>query len=108
VRLAAALPAYSDEHPVIAPVDSYGRSPAGFHNLGGNVSEWMHDVYASLPEAGPVTDPTGSQTDGPHSIRGASWRTATIAELRLAWRERAALPSQTIGFRVARYAEIKP
>jgi formylglycine-generating enzyme required for sulfatase activity len=108
VRLAAALPAYSDEHPVIAPVDSYGRSPAGFLNLGGNVSEWMHDVYATLPEAGPVTDPTGSQADGPHSIRGASWRTATIAELRLAWRERAAGPAQTIGFRVARFAEIDP
>ncbi len=108
VRLAAALPAYRDEHAVIAPVGSYARSPAGFFDLGGNVSEWMHDVYASLPESAPVTDPMGPSTEGPHSIRGPSWRTAAIAQLRLAWRERALEPAQTVGFRVARYAEGTP
>lgn len=108
VRLAAALPAYRDEHAVIAPVGSYARSPAGFFDLGGNVSEWMHDVYASLPEAAPVTDPMGPASDGPHAIRGPNWRTAAIAELRLAWRDRAAEPAQTIGFRVARYAGGEP
>ncbi|MEO6186111.1 MAG: SUMF1/EgtB/PvdO family nonheme iron enzyme [Steroidobacteraceae bacterium] len=108
VRLAAALPAYRDDHAVIAPVGTYARSPAGLFDLGGNVSEWMHDVYASLPETAPVTDPMGPSTDGPHSIRGPSWRTAAIAELRLAWRERAIEPAQTVGFRVARYAEGTP
>ena len=108
VRLAAALPAYRDEHAVIAPVGGYARSPAGFFDLGGNVSEWMHDVYASLPEAAPVTDPMGPAADGPHAIRGPNWRTAAIAELRLAWRDRATEPAQTIGFRVARYAGVEP
>ncbi len=108
VRLAAALPEYRDEHAVIGPVGSYAKSAAGLLNMSGNVSEWMHDVYASQPEAGAVTDPFGSKTDGPHSIRGANWRTAAIAELRLAWRERATGPAQTIGFRVARYAEVTP
>jgi formylglycine-generating enzyme required for sulfatase activity len=89
-------------------VDSYLKSKAGFLNIGGNVSEWMHDVYASMPEAGTVTDPAGPKTDGPHAIRGASWRTSAIAELRLAWRERASGPAPTIGFRVARFAEVKP
>ena len=108
VRLATALPEYRDEHAVIAPVGSYARSPAGFFDLGGNVSEWMHDVYVSLPESVPVTDPAGGSADGAHSIRGSSWRTAAIAELRLAWRDRATNPSQTIGFRVARFAEEAP
>lgn len=99
------LPQYKDEHPVVAPVTAYARSPAGFFALGGNVSEWMHDVYVTLPEAVAVTDPMGPDKDGPHAIRGPNWRSATISELRAAWRERATGPSSTIGFRVARYAE---
>lgn len=108
VRLASALPDYKDEHAVIAPTGSYARSPAGFHDLGGNVSEWTHDVYTSLPESTPVTDPFGPDTDGAHVVRGPSWRSSAIAGLRLAWRESSALASQTIGFRVARYVEKTP
>jgi formylglycine-generating enzyme required for sulfatase activity len=108
VRLASALPGYRDDHPVVAPVGSYARSAAGFHDLGGNVSEWMHDVYASLPASGATTDPLGVAGDGAHAIRGASWRTAAIAELRLAWRDRAIDPAPTIGFRVARSVEAAP
>lgn len=104
-RLASSLPDYRDQHAVVAPVGSYGRSAAGFRDLGGNVSEWMHDIYESLPDARPVTDPAGAATDGPHAIRGANWRTSTIAELRPAWRERSATASQVLGFRVARFAE---
>ncbi|HXC60089.1 MAG TPA: SUMF1/EgtB/PvdO family nonheme iron enzyme [Steroidobacteraceae bacterium] len=104
-RLATALPGYSDEHAVVAPIGSYARSAVGLLDLGGNVSEWTHDVYASMPEAAAVTDPLGPEADGPHAVRGANWRTAAIAELRLAWRDRATGPSQTVGFRVARNVE---
>lgn len=108
VRLASALPNYVDQHAVAAPVGSYARSAAGFFDMGGNLSEWTHDVYSSLPEQGAVTDPMGVAQDGPHSIRGPNWRTSAIAELRLAWRDRASQPAQTIGFRVARFAEDLP
>jgi formylglycine-generating enzyme required for sulfatase activity len=104
-RLATALPDYSDEHPVIAPVGSYQRSVAGLHDMGGNVSEWTHDVYVSMLGNIAIEDPMGADQDGSHAIRGANWRTATIANLRLAWRERGESASQAIGFRVARYAE---
>jgi formylglycine-generating enzyme required for sulfatase activity len=104
----ASVPQYRDEHEVIAPVDSYARSPAGLQGMGGNVSEWMHDVYESLPAAVAMTDPLGPTTDGPHAVRGANWRSATIPELRLAWREGGAAPSVVIGFRVARFAEEAP
>jgi formylglycine-generating enzyme required for sulfatase activity len=102
---ASTVPQYKDEHAVVAPVASYARSPAGFYGLGGNVSEWMHDVYLSLPDAAAATDPTGPENDGLHAIRGASWRSAALPELRLAWRDRGTGPAPTIGFRVARYAE---
>jgi formylglycine-generating enzyme required for sulfatase activity len=105
VRLATSLPDYRDEHVVVAPVGAYARSAAGFHDLGGNVSEWMHDVYVSLPDNRPVTDPMGASSNGPHVMRGANWQTTSIAELRPAWREQAASASQVLGFRVARYAE---
>ena len=105
LRLASSLPGYRDEHAVVAPVGSYARSAAGFHDLGGNVSEWTHDAYDSLPDNRPVTDPMGSGKDGAHAIRGANWRTTSIAELRAAWRDGATEPSQTLGFRVARFAE---
>jgi formylglycine-generating enzyme required for sulfatase activity len=106
VRDVVTLPGYRDEYVVIAPVGSLGRTPMGLADMGGNVSEWTHDVYVSLPESAAVTDPRGPDVVGAHAIRGANWRTAAMAELRLAWRERAAGPSQTIGFRVVRSVEI--
>jgi formylglycine-generating enzyme required for sulfatase activity len=104
VRDVVTLPGYRDEYVVIAPVASLGRTPVGLADMGGNVSEWMHDVYVSLPDSAAVTDPRGPDIVGPHAIRGANWRTASMAELRLAWRERGAA-SQTVGFRVVRSVE---
>ncbi len=100
------LPGYRDDYVVIAPVGSLGRTATGLADMGGNVSEWTHDVYVSLPDSAAVTDPRGPDVVGPHAVRGANWRTAVMAELRLAWRDRAAGPSQTIGFRVVRSVEL--
>jgi formylglycine-generating enzyme required for sulfatase activity len=102
---AGALPQYRDEHRVIAPVGTYARSPAGLFDMGGNLSEWMHDVFVSLPEAVEVSDPMGATSDGPHAVRGGNWRSSTITALRATWRDRGTGPSQVIGFRVARFAE---
>jgi formylglycine-generating enzyme required for sulfatase activity len=102
------LPGYRDEHPAIGPVDGYKPTPMGIYGLGGNVSEWVHDVYESLPAAGTVTDPMGPATNGPHAIRGPSWRTSGIGELRPAWRERGGNAAPDVGFRVARYAGEAP
>lgn len=107
-RTATALPDYVDDHAVVAPAGSYARTAAGLADIGGNLSEWVQDVYTSLPAATPVEDPFGPDADGPHVVRGANWRTAAIADLRLAWRGSSAGPSQTIGFRVARYVEAVP
>ena len=106
VRDVVTLPGYRDEYVVIAPVGSAGRTPMGLADMGGNVSEWTHDVYVSLPESAAVTDPRGPDVAGAHAVRGANWRTAAMSELRLSWRDRAAGPAQTIGFRVVRSVEV--
>jgi formylglycine-generating enzyme required for sulfatase activity len=106
-RAQPVLPDYRDEYVVVAPTGRHGRSALGFADMGGNVSEWMHDTYVSLLSAVPVTDPRGDGSAGPHVIRGANWRSTGVAELRLAWRERATGAQQTLGFRVARDVEVR-
>lgn len=99
------LETYRDDFPVVAPVGKFGANRLGLHDLSGNVTEWVHDYYASLPDGAPQTDPFGPAQGTRHTIRGSNWRTATVADLRLAWRDSAEGSSQTLGFRVARYAD---
>ena len=101
------LSTYQDDYPATAPVGTFTANPLGIHDLGGNVSEWMHDFY-TIPRATRgdiVSDPTGPKDGENHVIRGSSWRSASIAELRVAWRDAAAGGSSSVGFRVARYAD---
>lgn len=102
--LPATLDGYADEHLVVAPVAKYSAT-TGFHDLTGNLSEWVHDYYSSSPSAAAATDPFGPEAGPRRMIKGSNWRTASFTELRLAWREAADAPSDFIGFRVARYAE---
>jgi len=99
------LETYRDEFPVVAPVGKFGANPLGLYDMSGNVTEWVHDYYSSLPDSAPQTDPFGPAQGTRHAIRGSNWRTATVADLRLAWRDGAEGASETIGFRVARYAD---
>lgn len=104
--LPAVLDGYRDEHPVVAPVAKYPASAGGFHDLTGNVAEWVHDAYSSAPPPTPATEPFGPDAaSSRHVIKGSHWRTAVFSELRLAWRDGADAPADWIGFRVARYAE---
>ena len=103
--LEAGLEGYRDEYPVVAPVGKFQPTPLGLHDMGGNVSEWVNDYYLSFVDSSPVTDPLGPDQAARHVVRGANWRSANVAELRYAYRDSADEMSQTIGFRVARYAE---
>ncbi|MBX5459554.1 MAG: SUMF1/EgtB/PvdO family nonheme iron enzyme [Steroidobacteraceae bacterium] len=99
------LEGYEDEYPVVAPVGKFQPTPLGLHDMGGNVSEWVNDYYLSFFDSTPQTDPLGPEQAALHVVRGANWRSAAVAELRYAWRDSADDKSQTIGFRIARYAE---
>ena len=102
----AVLADYRDGFPAAAPVGSFAPNLLGFYDLGGNVLEWTSDFYAVYPDAtAAVLDPTGPLDGEAHVIRGSSWLTASVAELRLAWRDAGAAGRANLGFRIARYAE---
>jgi formylglycine-generating enzyme required for sulfatase activity len=99
------LEGWTDDYPVVAPPGKFAANILGIFDMTGNVSEWVHDTYASFDASGGGTDPIGPPSGARHVIKGSNFRTTSFAELRAAWREGADAPSQTIGFRVARYAE---
>ena len=105
--LAHVVPGYDDRYRGSAPVGRFAAHPAGFHDLGGNVAEWMHDYYAVYPGMADqmVTDPSGPAAGDHHVVRGSSWRNGSISELRLSYRDYSRGPRPDLGFRIARYAE---
>jgi len=109
--LADVVPNYDDGYRGTAPVGSFPAWPQGpignFYDLGGNVAEWTHDIYALYPGESRqlVTDPVGPVSGKHHVIRGASWRHGSITELRLSYRDYSSKPRYDLGFRIARYAE---
>lgn len=103
------VPNYSDGHIVAAPVGSFTANHRGLHDLGGNVAEWVHDVY-SMPNSSGVAavDPLGAQQGSNYVIRGASWAQGTVTEIRLSFRDYGNAGRDDVGFRVARFAEEAP
>jgi len=102
------LVTYDDGFPVSAPVASFDPNPAGIHDLGSNVAEWVHDYYSILPPtdtAERVSDPLGPESGRFRVVRGASWKHASITELRLTYRDYSDRAREDVGFRIARYLE---
>ncbi len=110
-RSAAALTApvlggYLDRFAASAPVGSFAAGEKGLYDLGGNVAEWVHDYYRiSPPSQESVLNPLGPKTGEHHVIRGSSWMTGGISELRLSYRDYGAAGRPDVGFRVARWVE---
>jgi formylglycine-generating enzyme required for sulfatase activity len=105
--LDGAIPGYNDNYAATAPAGSFQPNPLGLFNLGGNVSEWTHDVYAVTPSPpGEVTrDPTGPAEGAYHVIRGSSWMDTNVTELRLSYRDYGDQARPDLGFRIARSAQ---
>ncbi|EAQ98676.1 PEGA domain-containing protein [Congregibacter litoralis] len=100
------LNGYDDGYVVAAPVGSFAANERGIFDLGGNVSEWIHDVYTIPASSGVVTtDPLGGQRGDNYVIRGASWALGRLPELRLSYRDYGQAGRDDVGFRIARYAE---
>jgi formylglycine-generating enzyme required for sulfatase activity len=98
---------YDDRYPATAPVDSFGPNSLGLHHLGGNVSEWVLDLYGVYPSRSgkTETDPLGPETGTDYVIRGGSWVDTMVSELRLSHRDHDDEGRSDVGFRIARYAE---
>jgi formylglycine-generating enzyme required for sulfatase activity len=103
--LPASLAGYKDDYPVVAPVGKFKPTALGLHDMSGNVSEWINDYYLSFVDTLSVTDPLGPDEGTRHVVRGANWKSASVSELRLAWRDSEDTAGPTLGFRIARYAE---
>lgn len=106
-ELPQVLEGWQDDYEVAGPPGRFPANGLGLFDLTGNVSEWVHDVYASFDGGGAVTDPLGPApaAGSRRVVKGSHWRTASFSELRAAWRDGRQEGSAEIGFRVARYAE---
>ena len=103
--LGRVIPGYDDGFAASAPVGSFPPNAAGFYDLGGNVSEWIHDFYGQVTKAsGRVEkDPMGPANGKFHVIRDSSWRHGSVVELRLSFRDYGDKARDDLGFRIARY-----
>ena len=103
--LGDSLPDYSDGYAATAPAGSFRANQRGLFNIGGNVSEWVQDLYTIHPPSNAVLmDPLGPSEGEYHVIRGASWMDDNVTELRLSYRDYGDEPRPDVGFRVARTA----
>jgi formylglycine-generating enzyme required for sulfatase activity len=100
------IPDFDDGFAATAPVGSFAAGPAGHYDLGGNVAEWTHDLYTVQPAATAVAVDPAASGDGPlRVIRGSSWKSSAVTELRLAYRDYGDGKRNDLGFRIARYAQ---
>jgi len=105
--LKRSLSGYNDAYPATAPVKSFEPNALGLFNMGGNVAEWVQDIYTIYPSgSGEVLkDPLGPTEGELHVIRGSSWMDSSISELRMTYRDYGTDARPDLGFRLARYAE---
>lgn len=105
--LGEVITSYRDGAVATAPAGSFDPNEVGVFNLAGNVAEWVHDIYeVRVPTAGVVEkDPTGPVKGEYHVIRGASYMSDRVTELRLSLRDSGKDKRPDLGFRVARFAD---
>ncbi len=100
------IPDYDDAFAVSAPVGRFPPNALGLYDIGGNVAEWVHDYYSVTPtQTELLVDPMGPSEGTYHVIRGSSWKTSSVTELRLAARDYGETARDDVGFRIARNVE---
>ncbi len=99
------IPNYKDNHRGLAPVGSFKRDISGLHDLTGNVKEWVHDYYlVSVPKSNMIYyDPSGPKKGVGHVVKGSSYLSATLQEVRSSYRDSEVNKKDDIGFRIVRY-----
>jgi formylglycine-generating enzyme required for sulfatase activity len=94
---------YSDGYITSSEVDALPQDGWGIFGMGGNVSEWVQDVYSV-----PVTtetleiDPLGPLDGSFHVYKGGNWRSGKLSELRASFRGFSESSHDYLGFRIAK------
>ena len=98
---------YTDGVAGTAPVGSYEKELSGLFDMSGNVSEWVHDIYAiELPDKEVVyEDYLGPERGSQHVVKGSNYLSADWTEFRASFKESVDGPRAEVGFRVARYIQ---
>jgi formylglycine-generating enzyme required for sulfatase activity len=100
---------YQDGKTGIAEVGSFKADRNGLYDFDGNVSEWVHDFYTNgLPDTSKThIDYLGADSGESWVIKGGSFETGRLRELRAAFREFSAVGKANVGFRIARYDSVR-
>ena len=99
------VPNYNDGYVSAAPVGSFKKELSGLYDIAGNVSEWVHDIYLTMPPMEDTTseDPLGAENGPSHVVKGANFRSGSVTVLRPSFREGLTTGRDDVGFRVGRY-----
>ena len=94
---------YSDGYITSSEVDALPQDGWGLFGMGGNVSEWVQDVY-SVPMTTETLeiDPLGPLDGSFHVYKGGNWRSGTLSELRASFRGFSESSHDYLGFRIAK------
>ncbi|HEY9419841.1 MAG TPA: formylglycine-generating enzyme family protein [Thermoanaerobaculia bacterium] len=98
-----ALPKYANCNRSREPahVGSYRANPWGLYDMYGNISEWVADWWAPLPD-GAVTDPTGPAIGSKKVRRGGSFDYGARCNSTFRIDMKPNIENDTVGFRVVR------
>lgn len=103
--LTRTLPRYDDGYATSAPGGQFLPNSYGAYDIGGNVAEWLHDVFSIYP-LGSKTDPLGADRGSNHVVRGGSWKYGSQRMLETAYRQyHIDQGKPEVGFRLAYYKE---
>ena len=88
------------------PDSSHNHGRSHDHDESPKSSKTLDEAFSQAPDPGAIpVDPMGPTDGGNHVIRGASWRSASITELRLAFRDEGLDGADDLSWRVVRYAQ---
>ena len=93
---------YDDGSIVTKKPGAYTVHSSGLYDLGGNVSEWVHDWYQSDWFLERKHSPWGPEIGEFHVARGASWARGYLPQVRWSYRHYGAKGEKDVGFRVVR------